>query len=227
MFIHNATNTTKINSNIYIKSFTFNNNNKNWLLNNNTIRIINSYFESLNSINNKYICSNPTYNITNDTITIEVMYYNINTDTKSIMFKDNSIISININSKILLAQKISYIYKIKVNLEFKRVYYPYINSIIFAKYLSYNSNQNNYLHFQDSIQINISIMKNKLPSHITGIKIIISGRIITEPVVPRVTKKSFSYGSFKGKNIFIDYNAYTTKNRLGTFTFKVWICQQF
>lgn len=213
VFLNNLTNIYKVNYN-FKKLYNWGNiidNN----LNSNIIPIINNYFDTLSQdINCKYIISNPTYTISNDVINITILYY----CTSSTVINNYKHIS--------LSSEISKIVNKKVNINLIRIYYPYMNSSIFSKYLSYNSNDNNYLHFQDSIIQNINLIKNTLPSYITGIKIIISGRIVTEAIIPRITKKSFSYGTFKGNNKLIDYNIHTSSNRIGTFTFKVWICQR-
>lgn len=245
---------------------------------------INGYFHKLNSNKyTKYIINSPSYSITNNVITIKILYYKaskkinnkrstinkflnqkINNHNKNIeklcnrfnvcspVYKYNKPLflikkkakksrffkktytytKVNqsnnniINKHLLLSSLISSIVKIKVNIEITRIYYPYIDSIIFAKYLSHNSNTSNYLKYQDQIQKNIKIISNKLLSNITAIKVIISGRITTQAVIPRITKKSFSYGTFKGNDVEIDHKKYTTQNRHGAFTFKVWIGQK-
>ena len=79
------------------------------------------------------------------------------------------------------------------------------------------------MHFQDSILTYPSRNASELPSYISGIKIELAGRLLTEPVVPRITTKATLFGSFSGP---VDYAKYTTKNELGAFTIKVWIAQQ-
>lgn len=199
----------KINYN-QVKSF--NSINKNY---DNVMNKITSYFEILNNNNEQKILINtPTYKITNDKINIEIIYYST---SKTVINKQNFLDLNKIISKEVDKE---------INIIINRIHYPYINSLIFAKYLSHNSNYCNYTKYQDYINSNIKIVKNSLPASILGIKVTISGRIPTQRVIPRKTIKTIIYGTFKGNhNIIIDYNKFTTSNHLGTFTFKVWICQ--
>ena len=89
---------------------------------------------------------------------------------------------------------------------------------------------------------------SSLPSFITGLKIQLSGRITTEPLIPRLSVKSTMVGTFSTSHsntqslLFkertssflsrfpsqcIDYSAHTTKNEIGAFTIKVWIASTY
>lgn len=178
--------------------------------------IINAYFQILIFKHNiQYIISKPYYNITNIKLNITLYYY-INTKNP-INYKHFTKLS-NILSKIINKE---------VNITIIRINYPYINCCIFAKYLSFNSNTNNYLKFQESIITNLDFIStdNILISYICGIKIIISGRIITERIIPRITNKVFNFGTFKGNNLIIDSYKHTITNKRGTFTIIVIISQ--
>lgn len=111
------------------------------------------------------------------------------------------------------------IYEKEVTLVFIRIHYPYLNSNIFAKYLAHNASSNTFVHFQNSILTYPSRNASKLPSNISGIKIQVSGRLLTERVIPRITKKSYQFGTASGG--VVDYAKFTTKNYLGAFTIKV------
>ena len=88
------------------------------------------------------------------------------------------------------------------------------------------------MDFQEAILTNLSL--HKTPVHISGIKVQISGRLVTETVIPRITVKSCLIGTFQragqspanNTTQIIDYSKFTTKNELGAFTVKVWICQR-
>lgn len=69
---------------------------------------------------------------------------------------------------------------------------------------------------------------NELPiSHITGVKIKLSGRLTTQRSIPRQTIESVRIGSSAhGINGITDYSQHTSKNKLGAYTMKVWISQQ-
>nr|YP_009445633.1 ribosomal protein S3 [Tremella fuciformis]YP_010180089.1 ribosomal protein S3 [Auricularia auricula-judae]ATX61911.1 ribosomal protein S3 [Tremella fuciformis]ATX61932.1 ribosomal protein S3 [Tremella fuciformis]ATX61955.1 ribosomal protein S3 [Tremella fuciformis]ATX61976.1 ribosomal protein S3 [Tremella fuciformis]ATX61998.1 ribosomal protein S3 [Tremella fuciformis] len=66
-----------------------------------------------------------------------------------------------------------------------------------------------------------------LPSHIVGIKVRVSGRLMTERSQPRKTVQSVQVGSFSKNNLsLVDMASYSTKNKKGAFTVKVWISQR-
>lgn len=129
--------------------------------------------------------------------------------------------------------------KKEVSLVVTRLYYPYIDSFIFAQYLAYNASTKNFLNFKRSIfsKATKAFHNSDLPSHITGIKVQLSGRLKTEPEIPRITVKSMIIGSFSTNsdgpsnskllslanyhNQVIDYSRFTTKNNIGAFTIKV------
>jgi len=59
-------------------------------------------------------------------------------------------------------------------------------------------------------------------SHITGIKIKLSGRLTTQRSSPRQTVQAGRLGSSaKGAYSTLDYSQHTSKNKLGAFTMKV------
>lgn len=59
-------------------------------------------------------------------------------------------------------------------------------------------------------------------SHITGVKMKLSGRLTTQRASPRQTVQSGRLGSSaKGINSYIDHSQSTAKNKLGAFTMKV------
>jgi hypothetical protein len=64
-------------------------------------------------------------------------------------------------------------------------------------------------------------------SHITGVKVQLSGRLTTQRVSPRQTVQARRFGS-SAKGLFgsQDYSQHTAKNKLGAFTMKVWVSQQ-
>lgn len=59
-------------------------------------------------------------------------------------------------------------------------------------------------------------------SHITGVKIQLSGRLTTQRSSPRQTVQAGRLGSSaKGQYGTVDYSQFTAKNKLGAFTMKV------
>lgn len=182
----------------------------------NVFNIIYSYFSSLDpSVD--ILISKPTLSFTNKKVTIELFYY-----APASAKLDKNFISI-------LSQCLSRFYDKEVKLTIIQVHYPYINSYILAQYLCHNAPSNTFLNFQDSILSYPSRAKmtSGFPAYVSGIKIQVSGRMITERIVPRITIKSALFGSFKkNSSTFTDYSKFTSKNELGAFTVKVWIAQR-
>lgn len=166
------------------------------------------------------LCGNPIYTHSTTKVTIKVFYYitSLSKDNVSMLGKSkNAFLS-------SLSDSLSSVYNKEVSLVFIRIHYPYLNSHIFAQYLVHNASTNTFVHFQDSILTYPSRNASELPAHISGIKIEVAGRLLTEAVIPRITKKSYQFGTTTGG--VVDYAAFTTKNYLGAFTVKVWIMQR-
>ena len=67
-----------------------------------------------------------------------------------------------------------------------------------------------------------SLIASQPVSHITGIKIKLSGRLTTQRSSPRQTVQAGRLGSSaKGAFSTVDYSQHTAKNKLGAFTMKV------
>lgn len=130
----------------------------------------------------------------------------------------------------------------KVCLHFTQIHFPYLESTIFAQFLAKNATSHTFLHMQESILSYPSFFSSSLPSSIVGMKIQLSGRILTEAIVPRLTVKSSLIGTFhsitardstradnrnKCINPSIDYGFFSYKNKLGSFTIKVWISSTY
>lgn len=118
----------------------------------------------------------------------------------------------------------------KLELQVIRLNYSVLDSSIFAQYLTYNASKYSFNRILD-------ILKNTLPivdsdgsldeslgptSHITGIKVKLSGRLTTQQSGPRQTIQAGRIGSSaKGPYATADYSQHTSKNKLGAFTMKV------
>lgn len=188
-------------------------------------KLIQTYFYHLcNTIGfqpqKQVLISNPRFSNTSNKITIELFYYIANNKNKSIKNNKNLTKQFSKDSITVLSKNIAQVYGKEVSLVFTRVYYPYINSSIFSQYLFHNSSANTFVHFQNAILKYPSWHGKELPSYITGIKVEVSGRLTTERIIPRVTKKSMVFGSLSGAD-YLDYASYTGKNYLGSFTIKV------
>lgn len=185
-----------------------------------------------------FLISKPYFSHTNSKVTIQYFYY-----TASNSFNSKSKKSTTTNKKLTagailknfseLSTTLAQLFQKEVNVIATRLYYPYINSDILCQYLAYNAQSNTFMDYQEAILTNPSLHKTNLPAHISGIKVQVSGRLLTETVIPRITVKSCLIGTFqasprvnKDSTQIIDYSKYTTKNQLGAFTVKVWICQR-
>lgn len=203
-------------------------------INNSAICIINAYFGTVNNNNNVYTASffisKPNFSHTNSKVTIQFFYYSASAQNgmrTQVQSNDSTIFQKNFSD---LSTTLAQVYQKEVNVIATRLYYPYLNSDILSQYLAHNAPSNTFMDFQEAILTNPSLHKTNLPAHISGIKVQVSGRLVTETVIPRISVKSCLIGSFQhnSKNVtqIIDYNKFTTKNELGAFTVKVWICQR-
>jgi hypothetical protein len=176
--------------------------------------VIKSYIDNYNrqkDSNNKILISDPIFKETHNRIQIDVFFFEGQKNKFS-----NDFLSSNISQVIR-----KYCSK-DISINFVKIHYPYINASIFSQYLFYNSSANTFMHFQNSVLRYLSWHGSELISYIKGIKIEISGRIMTEKVIPRVTRKSAVFGSLSNCD-YIDYSKYTQKNFIGSITIKVWI----
>jgi len=63
---------------------------------------------------------------------------------------------------------------------------------------------------------------NYIPTYLSGLSIYINGRLMREPILPRITTKKFESGaSATGKVNFLDVSTITKKNRKGAYTIKI------
>lgn len=220
-------------------------------LNNSAICIINAYASggtltnttkknypsnSSNVSTSSFFISKPNFSHTNSKVTVQFFYYTAspNSGVSSGHAFNNEVTTGSFRKDFSeLSTTLAQLYQKEVNVIATRLYYPYLNSDILSQYLAYNAPSNTFMDFQEAILTNPSLHKTNLPAHISGIKVQVSGRLVTETVIPRITVKSCLIGSFQ-RNVnnttlaraSIDYSKYTTKNELGAFTVKVWICQR-
>lgn len=112
-----------------------------------------------------------------------------------------------------------------------RLNYCTLDSSIFTKLLAINGEKYSFNRILEMLNENIltavsdgSVDENTVTptSHITGVKIKLSGRLTTQRSGPRQTVLAGRLGSSaKGKYRTVDYSKYTAKNKLGAFTMKV------
>jgi len=186
-------------------------------------KVIEHFFSPIRAL-----ASKPTFTITSSEsgkVIVNVFYYIAN--------KDQALSDSTINN---LGQVLSKLFKRPVELRFVRLHYPYLNSYILAQYIAINSNRYNFTRIQRAIfnalrPVKASSLADSagsdqlVPAFITGMKIRVSGRLVTQRSVPRQTEQTAQIGSFSGQDNVIDYASFTSKNKKGAFTVKVWISQ--
>jgi Mitochondrial ribosomal protein (VAR1) len=124
------------------------------------------------------------------------------------------------------------LFKKTIILELVRLKYPYHESNILAQVLGLSSKSKNFRKIMIKLlytatvsnPTNKVIKKNFsiIPSYLSGLKVRLAGRLITQRVVPRFTVQSFQIGSLaRGKVNFTNSSRVTLKNKRGAFSFTV------
>nr|YP_010568250.1 ribosomal protein S3 [Cutaneotrichosporon mucoides]UZC57683.1 ribosomal protein S3 [Cutaneotrichosporon mucoides] len=184
--------------------------------------IIEKFFSAI-----KILSSKPKFNIGVNKVDINLFYYlKPNKNNKYEYRLDENTIN-------NLGDLLSKLFKRQVELRFIKIGNPYLDRNILAQYIGKNASLYNFRRLKNTAIRNTNIIKyldpynifnTNLPSNIIGLKIIFSGRLVTERLRPRMTVSTAKIGSFTSdKNLFIEYRSYTGKNTRGAFTVKVWI----
>lgn len=189
-----------------------------------------------------YKTKNRFYKIRENVGTVSRTKKNMNS-SPNLDIKD-SIQNMNLNFK-YLATVLSKVLNQNIELELVPLKYPYYDSNILAKFISLNTNKYTFdqiirklfekapiltkrskvepvlpLGLKDGLNFNIE--NTSLLSQLTGIKIKIAGRLITQRVIPKKTIKTNYRGSFiKTNNIVLNNTIFTSKNKNGAFTVNV------
>lgn len=147
-----------------------------------------------------------------------------------------------------LIHNLSKFFNLKVKLQLNRLKYPYQDSQILSKLLALGSNLNRFrslmgLIIKKSLIITKDLKEDKnndnfysviikrkkvkihktVPTVLTGLKVRISGRLLTERVTPKKTIKQKEIGGFiRDKNSLVDYAIFNSKNKRGSYSVKVW-----
>jgi len=207
--------------------YQFNKSNKisNTYINNNIFTILESSFFAMSSL-----ISKPVFVITPSKVVIQLFFY-LN---KKSYFSNNKSKFVALNNKKLqlLSLQLSKYYKKPVELELDRLYYPYFDSNILANMIGLISNM---IKFRIIIKKLFSVAKLKnpnkfvkktrsslIPSFLSGIKIRLAGRLLTQRVIPRLTVKTIQRGTLaRGKSNFVNSARFTNKNRRGAYSITV------
>ena len=156
----------------------------------------------------------------------------------------------------LICTILSKFFNKNVELELIRLHQPYYDSNILVNFLAliinkknigaciqrlYNSNiikankalaigssqaENTYNNLQQILPA--AAAPQRVAAYLSGLNIKISGRLMREPIIPRITTKKFEKGfTAKGKINYFDLARFTHKNRKGAFTITVKSGQNF
>ena len=139
----------------------------------------------------------------------------------------------------LICEILSNKFKKPVELQLIRIHQPFYDSNILVNLLSLNIRNKKFksnvaiekLYAKKAVK-NLYDYSNKsvnlIPSFLSGIKIRIGGRLMREPIIPRITTKNFERGATSpGKVNFLDTATITKKNRKGSYTIKIFSGQNF
>jgi len=108
----------------------------------------------------------------------------------------------------------------KINIR-KKVNNKFVNT---ANAQTTHQPKKNY-HYQEKEEQHIKL-SDYIPVFISGLYIHINGRLMREPIIPRLTTKKFEKGAIAtGKISYLDQTNLTHKNRKGSFTLKMTFAQ--
>jgi len=133
----------------------------------------------------------------------------------------------------LLCQLLSKQFNKSVELQLIRLHNPHSDSNILVNLLSVNIKNKNKkarraiqnIYNKNSVKI-INDFKlksvNSIPNYISGLNLKIAGRLMREPIIPRLTTKVIIKGaSSPGKVNYLDIATITNKNRKGAYTITI------
>ena len=139
----------------------------------------------------------------------------------------------------LICEILSNKFKKPIELQLIRIHHPFHDSNILVNLLSLNINNKKFkfnraikkLYAKKTIKslydYNIDTV-NFIPTFLSGIKFRIGGRLMRQPIIPRITTKNFEKGaSSPGKVNFLDIATINKKNKKGSYTLKISSGQNF
>lgn len=198
-------------------------------------KIINAFFSSVQTIAGK-----PSYNITSNAVVISIHYYMSPTAGK------HNTMSLSASSINSLGLVLSKLFGRPVQLELVRLHYPHLNAHVLAQYISMNTKYNTFTRViarlwasniiakplasqlapSNSVNEvgNLNVNQTLVPTYVTGIKVKLSGRLDNERSTPRQSVQQTQVGTFSGVQ-HIEMSSFTSKNKKGAFTIKVWLAQ--
>jgi hypothetical protein len=175
--------------------------------------LVKRYFSAIRRLGSK-----PTIIINSNRTIVYVFYYIPKWDKR-----------LNVNTVNGLGELIGLILNRKVELRIVKLNYPYLNRHILAQWIVKNLHYHKFVHVAKQIFLSAKPIKNtgltkSNFSYLRGIKIRLSGRLITERSRPRYTVQTIEVGTFSKRNdSILDISQCTSKNKKGAFNVKVWI----
>jgi hypothetical protein len=175
------------------------------------------------------LISKPVYVSTPDKIVIQLFYLLLkkktikNNNKKSILILENS------KKLKIICNILTRFFSKPIELVLIRLYYPYYNSNILVNLFGIFINKIKLrrivkFFIGKAIKNKLSkfIKKKSLPSDLTGIKIRVAGRLLTQRVVPRKTVKIINRGALaRCKAMFVETARFTNKNKRGAFSITI------
>lgn len=136
-----------------------------------------------------------------------------------------------------LHSELSTAYQLPVNLVFVRLSSPYLDATILAEYLSrelqgqtFNRVMSSLVSVAGPVDNSVSITSFedsqglRLPASLVGLQVHLAGRLSKEASRPRMTKQSMTLGSLTtDQSHTISLGSFTTQNKKGSYTIKVWM----
>jgi hypothetical protein len=181
--------------------------------------LLESTFLSMSSL-----ISKPIFVITPNKVVIQLFYY------LNKFYSKDKLLNINNDKLQSLCLNLSKIYKKPVELELDRLHYPYYDSNILSNMIGLISNIvklrfiiKKLFRIAKIKKTNKFINKSSIrPSYLSGFKLRIAGRLLTQRVIPRLTSKTIQRGTLaRGKAHFINSARFTNKNKRGSFSITV------
>lgn len=186
------------------------------------------------------LISKPVFITTPDKVIIQLFFLIFkkeiikkNNNTKSILILENY------NKLKSICNILTRFFKKPIELELVRIHYPYFNANILVNLLGIFINKIKLRKIVNKF-ISKSIKKNNtnkltinksnqlIPSELTGIKIKVAGRLLTQRVVPRKTIKIINRGALsRDKTMFVETARFTNKNKRGAFSITINIGHKF
>jgi hypothetical protein len=203
-------------------------NQNNNILRNNVYEFLQRSFISMFSL-----ISKPVFITTPDKVIIQLFFLIFK---KEIIKKNNTksiLILENYNKLKSICNILTRFFKKPIELELVRLYLPYYNSNILVNLLGMFINKIKLRRIvkkfisksvkNNSTNNSIINKSNQLiPSALSGIKIKVAGRLLTQRVIPRKTVKIISSGAIsRGKSMFVETSRFTNKNKRGAFSLTV------